>query len=88
MAYDIKAINEKIHRESAFIDILQMEIGKVIVGQKNMVERLMIGLLANGHILLEVVPGLAKTLLPPRSWRNSSGSSLRPIFSPRTSSGR
>jgi MoxR-like ATPase len=62
MAYDIKAINEKIHRESAFIDILQMEIGKVIVGQKTMVERLMIGLLANGHILLEGVPGLAKTL--------------------------
>ena len=62
MAYDIKAINEKIHRESAFIDILQLEIGKVIVGQKNMVERLMIGLLANGHILLEGVPGLAKTL--------------------------
>jgi MoxR-like ATPase len=62
MAYDIKAINEKIHRESAFIDILQLEIGKVIVGQKNMVERLLIGLLANGHILLEGVPGLAKTL--------------------------
>jgi MoxR-like ATPase len=62
MAYDIKAINEKIHRESAFIDILQMEIGKVIVGQKHMVERLLIGLLANGHILLEGVPGLAKTL--------------------------
>ena len=62
MAYDIKAINEKIHRESAFIDILQLEMGKVIVGQKNMVERLLIGLLANGHILLEGVPGLAKTL--------------------------
>jgi MoxR-like ATPase len=62
MAYDIKAINEKIHRESAFIDILQMEIGKVIIGQKTMVERLLIGLLANGHILLEGVPGLAKTL--------------------------
>jgi MoxR-like ATPase len=62
MAYDIKAINEKIHRESAFIDMLQMEMGKTIVGQKNMVERLMIGLLANGHILLEGVPGLAKTL--------------------------
>ena len=62
MAYDIKAINEKIHKESAFIDILQMEIGKVIVGQKTMVERLLIGLLANGHILLEGVPGLAKTL--------------------------
>ena len=62
MAYDIKAINEKIHRESSFIDILQMEIGKVIVGQKTMIERLLIGLLANGHILLEGVPGLAKTL--------------------------
>jgi len=62
MAYDIKAINEKIQRESAFIDILQMEMGKVIVGQKYMVERLLIGLLANGHILLEGVPGLAKTL--------------------------
>jgi MoxR-like ATPase len=62
MSYDIKAINEKIQRESAFIDILQMEIGKVIVGQKYMVERLLVGLLANGHILLEGVPGLAKTL--------------------------
>ncbi len=62
MSYDIKAINEKIQRESAFIDILQMEIGKVIVGQKYMVERLLVGLLSNGHILLEGVPGLAKTL--------------------------
>ena len=59
---DIKALNERIQRESAFIDLLQMEIGKVIVGQKYMVERLMIGLLANGHVLLEGVPGLAKTL--------------------------
>ena len=62
MSFDIKAINEKIQRESAFIDLLQMEIGKVIVGQKYLVERLMVGLLANGHILLEGVPGLAKTL--------------------------
>ncbi len=62
MSYDIKAINEKIQRESAFVDILQMEIGKVIVGQKYMVERLLVGLLSNGHILLEGVPGLAKTL--------------------------
>jgi MoxR-like ATPase len=62
MSFDIKAINEKIQRESAFIDLLQMEIGKVIVGQKQMVERLLVGLLANGHILLEGVPGLAKTL--------------------------
>jgi MoxR-like ATPase len=59
---DIKALNERIQRESSFIDLLQMEIGKVIVGQKYMVERLMIGLLSNGHILLEGVPGLAKTL--------------------------
>jgi MoxR-like ATPase len=62
MSFDIKAINEKIQRESAFVDLLQMEIGKVIVGQKQMVERLLVGLLSNGHILLEGVPGLAKTL--------------------------
>ncbi len=62
MTYDIRAINEKIQRESAFIDLLQLEMGKVIVGQKQMVERLLVGLLANGHILLEGVPGLAKTL--------------------------
>jgi MoxR-like ATPase len=62
MQHDIKAINEKIQRESAFVDLLTMEVGKVIVGQKIMVERLLIGLLANGHILLEGVPGLAKTM--------------------------
>ena len=62
MNYDIKAINEKIQKESAFVDLLTLEINKVIVGQKHMVERLLIGLLANGHILLEGVPGLAKTL--------------------------
>jgi MoxR-like ATPase len=62
MAFDIKAINEKIQKESAFVDALVNEIGKVIVGQKPMVERLLIGLLSNGHILLEGVPGLAKTL--------------------------
>jgi MoxR-like ATPase len=62
MAFDIKAINEKIQRESSFVDLLQTEIGKVIVGQKQMVERLLVGLLSNGHILLEGVPGLAKTL--------------------------
>ncbi|MDP2207370.1 MAG: AAA family ATPase [Bacteroidota bacterium] len=59
---DIKLLNEKIQRESAFVDMLTMEIGKVIVGQKYMVERLLIGLLSNGHLLLEGVPGLAKTL--------------------------
>ena len=62
MSYDIKAINEKIQRESTFIDILQLEMAKVIVGQKYMIERLLVGLLSNGHILLEGVPGLAKTL--------------------------
>ena len=59
---DIRAINEMIQRESAFVDLLKMEMDKVIVGQKYMVERLLIGLLADGHILLEGVPGLAKTL--------------------------
>lgn len=59
---DISSLNEKIERESAFVDILTAEINKVIVGQKVMVERLLIGLLGQGHILLEGVPGLAKTL--------------------------
>ncbi|MEG1718169.1 MAG: AAA family ATPase, partial [Bacteroidales bacterium] len=59
---DIKELNEKIQKESAFIDLLSMEMKKNIVGQKNMIERLLIGLLTNGHILLEGVPGLAKTL--------------------------
>lgn len=59
---DIRALNEMIQRESAFIDLLTMEMDKVIVGQKYMVERLLIGLLADGHVLLEGVPGLAKTL--------------------------
>ena len=62
MSLDIKAINEKIQQESAFVDVLFSEIGKTIVGQKQMVERLLIGLLSNGHVLLEGVPGLAKTL--------------------------
>ncbi|MGK0253245.1 MAG: MoxR-like ATPase [Mariniflexile sp.] len=59
---DIKTINEKIEKESAFVDLLMLEMNKVIVGQKHMVERLLIGLLGQGHILLEGVPGLAKTL--------------------------
>ncbi|MDD5951161.1 MAG: MoxR family ATPase [Bacteroidales bacterium] len=59
---NIKELNDRIQRESAFVDILSMEMGKVIVGQKHLVENLLIGLLANGHILLEGVPGLAKTL--------------------------
>jgi len=59
---DIRELNEKIQRESSFVDMLNMEMNKVIVGQKAMTERLLIGLLSNGHILLEGVPGLAKTL--------------------------
>ncbi len=59
---NIKELNDRIQKESSFVDILTMEMGKVIVGQKSLVENLLIGLLANGHILLEGVPGLAKTL--------------------------
>ncbi|MBN2173667.1 MAG: MoxR family ATPase [Bacteroidales bacterium] len=62
MQTDIKELNERIQKESAFVDMINMEMHKVIIGQKHMVERLLIGLLANGHILLEGVPGLAKTL--------------------------
>ncbi|MDP2385126.1 MAG: MoxR family ATPase [Bacteroidota bacterium] len=59
---DIREINERIQRESAFVDMLFSEMDKVIVGQRYMVERLLIGMLSNGHVLLEGVPGLAKTL--------------------------
>ena len=59
---NIKELNDRIQRESSFVDILTMEMNKVIVGQKHLVENLLIGLLADGHILLEGVPGLAKTL--------------------------
>ncbi|MBR9975029.1 MAG: AAA family ATPase [Bacteroidetes bacterium] len=61
MQVNIQEINERIQQESAFVDALRMEIGKVIIGQKGMVDRLLIGLLGDGHILLEGVPGLAKT---------------------------
>ena len=59
---DIRELNERIQRETQFIDLINLEMSKVIVGQKHMTERLLIGLLSNGHILLEGVPGLAKTL--------------------------
>lgn len=59
---DIRELNEKIQRESAFVDLLNLELNKIIVGQRYMIERLMIGMLSNGHVLLEGVPGLAKTL--------------------------
>lgn len=59
---NIKELNERIEKESAFVDLMTMEMSKVIIGQKNLLENLLIGLLADGHILLEGVPGLAKTL--------------------------
>jgi len=58
----ITAINEKVKKESAFVEALKAEMGKVIVGQKYLIERLLVGLLANGHVLIEGVPGLAKTM--------------------------
>ena len=79
---DVKKINEKIEKESAFIDLLRSEINKVIVGQKNMVDKLLIGLLAKGHILLEGVPGLAKTLAINTLAKAISGSFSRIQFTP------
>lgn len=62
MSIDIEAVHRKIEQESVFVATLTAEVGKVIVGQDYMVQRLLIGLLSNGHVLLEGVPGLAKTL--------------------------
>ena len=59
---DITLINEKVKKESHFIEAVLLEMQKVIVGQRYLLERLMVGLLANGHVLLEGVPGLAKTM--------------------------
>ena len=82
VSIDIKAINEKIEKESAFVDLLMMEMNKVIVGQKHMVERLLIGLLGQGHILLEGVPGLAKTLAINSLSKAVKGSFSRIQFTP------
>lgn len=79
---DIKAINEKIEKESAFVDLLTLEMKKVIVGQKQMVDRLLIGLLGKGHILLEGVPGLAKTLAINTLSQAVKGSFSRIQFTP------
>jgi len=79
---DIKSINEKIEKESAFVDLLTLEMNKVIVGQKHMVERLLIGLLGQGHILLEGVPGLAKTLAINTLAQAVDGSFSRIQFTP------
>ena len=79
---DIQSINEKIEKESAFIDLLTLEMNKVIVGQKQMIERLLIGLLGQGHILLEGVPGLAKTLAINTLSKAVAGSFSRIQFTP------
>ena len=81
-AVDISKINEKIARESAFIDILTAEMNKVIIGQKHMVNALLIGLLGKGHILLEGVPGLAKTLSINTLAKSVHGSFSRIQFTP------
>jgi len=81
-AVDISAVNEKIAQESAFIDLLMLEMNKAIVGQKHMVERLLIGLLGRGHILLEGVPGLAKTLAITTLAKAMKGSFSRIQFTP------
>ncbi len=82
MDVDVRAINEKIEQESAFVDLLTTEMNKVIVGQKYMIERLLIGLLGNGHILLEGVPGLAKTLAINTLSKAVQGSFSRVQFTP------
>lgn len=79
---DISAINEKIQKESAFVDLLTNEMNKVIVGQKHMIDRLLIGLLGQGHILLEGVPGLAKTLAINTLSKAVKGSFSRIQFTP------
>jgi MoxR-like ATPases len=79
---DISKINEKIKKESSFIDVLLPEVNKVIVGQKYMIERLLIGLLGRGHILLEGVPGLAKTLAINTLSQAVKGSFSRIQFTP------
>jgi MoxR-like ATPase len=79
---DIKAINEKIEKQSAFVDLLTLEMNKVIIGQKHMIERLLIGLLGQGHVLLEGVPGLAKTLAINTLSQAVAGSFSRIQFTP------
>jgi MoxR-like ATPase len=81
-AVDISAVNEKIAQESAFIDLLILEMDKAIVGQRTMIERLLIGLLGKGHILLEGVPGLAKTLAINTLSKAVKGSFSRIQFTP------
>ncbi|MBK56394.1 MAG: ATPase [Flavobacteriaceae bacterium] len=79
---NIAELNKQIESDSAFIDLLELEINKVIIGQKHMVERLLIGLLGQGHILLEGVPGLAKTLAINSLSKAVKGSFSRVQFTP------
>ena len=79
---NIDSINKKIEKESSFIDLLTMEINKVIIGQKEMIDRLLIGLLGRGHLLLEGVPGLAKTLAINTLSQSVKGSFSRIQFTP------
>ncbi len=80
--FDLAQVSERIRIESAFVDDLRSEIGRVVVGQNYMVERLLIGLLASGHILLEGVPGLAKTLTVSSLARAIGGDFQRIQFTP------
>ena len=79
---DIRELNTRIERESSFVDMLSMELSRVIVGQRHLVESLLIGLLADGHILLEGVPGLAKTLAISTLSRSIDGHFARVQFTP------
>ncbi|MGP1362905.1 MAG: AAA family ATPase [Bacteroides sp.] len=79
---DIRELNTRIERESSFVDMLTMELSRVIVGQRHLVESLLIGLLADGHILLEGVPGLAKTLAISTLSRSIDGHFARVQFTP------
>ena len=82
IAADIQQLNDEVERESAFVQRLTGEVGRVIVGQQPMVERLLIGLLCNGHVLLEGVPGLAKTLTITTMARAIQSSFSRIQFTP------
>src|SRR5687768_8578588 len=82
MNTDIRALTERVQAESAFVEVLNTEVQKVIVGQKYMLERVLIGLLCNGHVLLEGVPGLAKTLTVRTFADSISANFMRIQFTP------
>jgi MoxR-like ATPase len=82
MNTDIRALTERVQQESSFVELLNQETGKVIVGQRYMLERILIGLLCNGHVLLEGVPGLAKTLTVRTIADTLSASFMRVQFTP------